>query len=431
METGLAGPPRSDGTIRLHRSRINGSSDEENADLPLTPVSPTSSDLHFITIPDTLISSATLIYLGFTKERAEFIWNQWTNWPYPRETDPENEDNPRGNMLYIEVILLHFGSYGSDDEYDTYSENNEEWTYCMDRYGINDELKATMMDPRFNSIRLTNSCLYWLRDTIEERYFGLEDIQAASYERQMAIQRPQEHLGGSQYEQRWTIQERAGKSLHTSTSRFAMEAGHTQPGHIKLFKGISQRRLKDIVNPNDGSIDTSALMSYPQTDFLSRTGGGYFAVDRDMAVRYANWAKHRVKGGSAAILQITIPNSAIESLPADQVYKIYWDPNGIDKTWEKVIYYSRNGKLGPKDLRRLLNKATLIIGTIATGPNHHFGRMRSYEEIRERDVMKDQEGRPAIQYVWHLDGEFLLEQFCCESLQVFPVTVAELSAFNG
>lgn len=207
VELGEASSLSSGGMIRLHKRRVNRpfhkrSSDEENANSPLPPISATSSSLDFVTIPDTFISLATLIYLGFTKEEAEKVWNKWTNWPYPRETDPDDEDSPWGNMRFIDFILLHMGSDGSDDDNDTYSENNEEWYSCMVRYGINDELQTAIMDPYFDSIRHTETCLHWLRDSMESRYHTLEEVQAASSERERAIQRAQEHPGGSQDVQR-------------------------------------------------------------------------------------------------------------------------------------------------------------------------------------------------------------------------------------
>lgn len=214
VDIGEAVPLSSDGMIRLHKDRVSltvfdqlSDEENENANTPLPPISATSSSPDFITIPDTLISLATLIYLGFTKEEAEKIWNKWTNWPFPRETDPDDEDsplgnNPLGNMRFIELVLQTLGSDDLYGENDTYSDNDEEWYSCMEKHGINDELQSAMMDPDYKSIRLTGSCLYWLRDTMEQRYDLLEEVQDTSRERERALQRALEQPGGSQDVQR-------------------------------------------------------------------------------------------------------------------------------------------------------------------------------------------------------------------------------------
>lgn len=208
-----------------------------------------------------------------------------------------------------------------------------------------------------------------------------------------------------------------------------MMASQERPGFINLFKGVIRNRLRRLRDPNNGIIDMAVLMSNPPTDFLFHLFGGYFAVDRDVAVRYAFWARRRSHGSPAAIVQITVPISAIQSIPEGQLHHIHWDPSGNNKTWEKLVYYSRNRQRGPRDLRQSLNSPTLIIGTIANYPNFVYHRMRSYEEITEGHILKNNEGQPAIQYVWTgLDGFNFLQDHCCQNLQVFPVTRADISA---
>ncbi|QPH02149.1 hypothetical protein C2857_006355 [Epichloe festucae Fl1] len=404
VNAGMATPPRSDGTILLHKRRMNRSSDEENSDLPLLPVT-VASDSCFSTIPDTLISQPTLLYLGFTLKKANSIWNKWRNWPYPREIDDDDDDDdPAGPMTFIEVILLQLEPA---DDCDTYYENDEEWYHFMDRCGINSELQTAIMDPRFTTIRLTNTCLYWLRDTIEIRYLGLQEIQAASHEREMALQRARTRPGGPQQSttsgQRSisaTLRERGGNSIHTSASEFSLRAARTQPGYTILFRGISSARLTRF-RQSEEAFRTAELMSLPPTDFLWGTTGGYFALDRDVAIKYALFAKRRSQNGSALLLQFNVPNSAIESLPEGQLITVHWDPSGNDKTWEKLVYYSRNQGSAPNEFGRIALGTTLIIGTIAKKPNSSYGRMRSYEEITENYVFRNKEGRPAVQYVLH------------------------------
>lgn len=45
------------------------------------------------------------------------------------------------------------------------------------------------MDPKFQHIRLTETCKFWVQDTIQLRHRGLRAIQEASRRRDMASQR--------------------------------------------------------------------------------------------------------------------------------------------------------------------------------------------------------------------------------------------------
>ncbi|OAR02467.1 hypothetical protein LLEC1_00942 [Akanthomyces lecanii] len=60
------GPVVPDGTFRLHRRRLNRSSDEENQHIPLNvPLASSEAKTAFASIPANIISKATLLYLSF------------------------------------------------------------------------------------------------------------------------------------------------------------------------------------------------------------------------------------------------------------------------------------------------------------------------------------------------------------------------------
>ncbi|KAJ5699594.1 hypothetical protein N7536_002607 [Penicillium majusculum] len=144
--SGLVSSPLSDGTRRIHKRRLNRSSDEEEHHLPLTPVSISSSSGSF---------------------------EYWTNWP-PGEPKRETDDTDNG-VLFIDVVEGHL-----DHSPDTCAENDAEWFHCMDLYGINRELQEAIMDSKFRSIRLTNSCKFWIWDTFQLRNRALQAVQEAS-----------------------------------------------------------------------------------------------------------------------------------------------------------------------------------------------------------------------------------------------------------
>ena len=70
----LLGPGRTTGSHRLHKRRLNRSSDEENLNIPLkVPLSSPAADNAFATIPVALISYETLVYVGLSEAKATEI----------------------------------------------------------------------------------------------------------------------------------------------------------------------------------------------------------------------------------------------------------------------------------------------------------------------------------------------------------------------
>lgn len=78
----------------------------------------------------------------------------------------------------------HTGNPCTDD---IWEDDNSAWFRYMEQCGIATELQQSIMDPRFKDMRLTGTCIGWLRNTMEIRYRGLEEIQRASAEREKAL----------------------------------------------------------------------------------------------------------------------------------------------------------------------------------------------------------------------------------------------------
>lgn len=194
LNRGLLGPGTSTGFNRIHKRRLNRSSDKEYLDIPLNVSlsSPAAEDA-FAMIPVALISSETLVYVGLSEVKATELWNQWTNWPAQgarRETDPDDG----GFIVTFKEFII--GSF--ENQADATNENVEEWRACLNRCGIAIDVQDAIMDPRFQHICMSQSCLYWVKDTVEMRYAGLEDIQRSSREREMQIRRTATGPGDSQ-----------------------------------------------------------------------------------------------------------------------------------------------------------------------------------------------------------------------------------------
>ncbi|KAG5921511.1 hypothetical protein E4U42_005813 [Claviceps africana] len=369
------------GVIRVHKRRLNMSSDSDESHIPLTPSS--GSKDSFSDIPEALHSIPTIKYLGFTDEKARSIWQKWT------EVEAELSTNKEVN--FVGIVLGFLKPSDADDVWD---DNDEQWRQFMVQY------------------------------TVEIRYLGLKDIQEASRERAIATERARQREGGQSSREPEKVQ-----AAPTATSDEASEAASAVPGFITLFKGVSKARLASLVSDDPSTVLFGLHSPFP-TDFSALTGAIYFAVDREVALHYAYWAKQRDPSGTAALIQIRVPNSAIESLGPEELRTIYWDPRGNDKSWEKLIY---NNRIRGKRIRNVLgfSNATLVIGTIAKKPIAYYETLRSHEEMTERDVLMNADGRPATQYAWIGDkGEEFVESFCLDDMNVFNVSNRELAEFG-
>ncbi len=105
------------------------------------------------------------------------------------------------------------------------------------------------------------------------------------------------------------------------------------------------------------------------TDFVQGLGLN-FAADRDIAEHFACYVKRRDKVQSVAIVQITIQNSAIESLSVTELLNASWPSN----EWKSLVFHGRLDRQFPEEMRKF-GVATLVIGTIARMPTWVHGRI--------------------------------------------------------
>lgn len=116
-----------------------------------------------IEVPLVLESKETIEYIGFTQEKAELIWDTWCR---------DQEEYPLQNDFFPFVVSY---VYSSTKEYDARS-RSDDWMACLDRIGLNEELKGSMMLELFADIRCTGSSSSWAKVFLEGRYEGLQAI---------------------------------------------------------------------------------------------------------------------------------------------------------------------------------------------------------------------------------------------------------------
>ncbi len=146
------------------------------------------SDEAFASIPDSRVSLATLRYIGYNEQTALQLWKRWTELSPSVFPILETEDDI-GDLRFIEYATSYVRSRPDLHAIDAFDEDDEEWYRCMDACGIAEELQDAIMEPLYRDIRLTESCVFWILDTMRLRYLTLEAIQEASREREEALQR--------------------------------------------------------------------------------------------------------------------------------------------------------------------------------------------------------------------------------------------------
>jgi hypothetical protein len=183
LSRGLLGPGTTTGFCRLHKRLLNRWSDAEYHDIPLDiSLEPPAAGDAFSMIPTVLISYETLVHVGLSEVKATELWNRWINWPV---SGPRREIDTDDGGLRVDFIDFIIGPL--ENQVDTAEDNDLRWRECLNACGIDVSVQDAIMDPHFEYLRLSESCLYWVKDTIEMRYAGLKDIQRSSREREMKL----------------------------------------------------------------------------------------------------------------------------------------------------------------------------------------------------------------------------------------------------
>ncbi|KAM0275913.1 hypothetical protein ACHAQH_007300 [Verticillium albo-atrum] len=438
---GLVGPLGADGTRRVHKRRLNRSSDEENSAIPLnislqSPEAPTA----FTPIPDLLISRASLVYVGFSELKADALWNEWTNWP---PTGPRRETDADVGGLVMTFIFFITGTFNGSN--DTWEDNDQQWRASLDAFGMATDVQTAIMDPFFKDIRLTQSCAFWAKDTVEMRYAGLKDIQRASREREWSLQRQFGRPGSSsdsagpssqggtrhsQHERQRSIsglQRDATPGISTAgVTPTHIIAARNAPGYTVLYKGLDQARIHGLLDDTGGLRSIGTLLSDAPSDFAWSRGLFYFTPNYEIAQYYAAYAKRRSNCEAVVIVRALVPNSAIEQLNETELVRVYF-PN---PEWKELVFLSRTREPHPSRLRKY-SLATLIIGTIARKPNNAYYRMNNWQDVDESCVLqlRSSSGQVSnsVQFAFSSsdEGVAFLRENCADGISVLPYTRQE------
>lgn len=425
------------GLVKVHKRRINRASAEEYQDIPFPPqpANTTSNvDLdHFEEIPDHVYSYETLLYVGFSQERATELWEHWNSVnDYDDEDYSEGWRDIDGGMVTFEEICI--ARFDFKDDGDTVSEDDTEWRKSMDSIGISQDLQNAIMTPSCRGIRLTASCFHWLNDTMVAAFAHLWDVQNTSERRKTATEEATTHGGSaSAISQSSPVLNRSqGQSTSQVDTVSSPALSGCALGSTVLFcGGFTTNRFLDRWGRDDGNFTahfgTFQDRSTDNGEFNMRWGGAvYLYPDLAVARKYAFWARKRGMGRiNASVLRVEIPNTAIESLDkTTDLLTTFWP----DDEWKQLVYGYSNSKRY-YSLRKTplvkFTKATLVIGTIHGRPNEVVATLGSADDITEDFLNPEFDGCSQYVFMDYQGSEYRELEFLEEhgkGWRLFPYT---------
>ena len=123
-------------------------------------------------IPTVFESVKTYEFIGFTAETSAKVWAIWT------------DVGPDGPWDFEETAR----NFIKDQAHDA-SNLDDDWHQVLQNLGLKEDLYAAILDPAYNSLRLTASAKFWAIDSFQLRFRTLKLYQDKSDERAKLLAR--------------------------------------------------------------------------------------------------------------------------------------------------------------------------------------------------------------------------------------------------
>lgn len=348
-------------------------------------------------VPVYLFSKQAYEYCGFTPDAAQELWDTYKKFEhecpdYPDLREPEH---------FLSFALTCIDLVPEPPLFD-----DDEWRTALTAMGLESALRDAIMLEEFADIRRTEGACYWAKDTVEVNFLKLQDIKRKSWERAKQGSGSTQRAGR---EPRPSVEEReAGVAVES-----AAEAPLTAPRSIVLWRGTSKHRTHGLFHADGIVDDFYNIRSPPPSDF-SNFGSYYFAVDKEVALRYMKWsgvrADARGHGHEAVLLRLEVANDLIEPLKAP----VLASPSDL---WKEFVWNCRRIEL-PRRLSWLAAE-TLLIGHTASGRSE-IASLRDWKDITVNHTLRKSDGEIATQYCFGgRTGREFLNEHCRENLVMY------------
>ncbi|KAI4251211.1 MAG: hypothetical protein L6R42_008468 [Xanthoria sp. 1 TBL-2021] len=314
-----------------------------------------------VTIPAVLESVQALSFIGFTDRAADQIM-------YRHSLVSAHRDD-------VDILSFAKGHIRSAKDASLPWEN---WRDAMDEMGVKNSVQEAIMLPQFESLRLTQSAMFWVLDTISAKYMYLQSIDREVLGYARGPRRSESYV---QIESRLSGESRpssSSKPTQPSSSKAAQGKANPQPsqalhlgandhqvgdGEIELLKGGTQVRLVQAFPspadpPNDVINRLQNIFSAIPGDFSPNESALYFTKQRDVAYQYMDYARERTTEQSQQLLAVGILHVIIPTEFLADHAQIYGDE------WREFVMHCRL-QIGrfPSHLTYLKN-TSVIMGPI-------------------------------------------------------------------
>jgi hypothetical protein len=312
-----------------------------------------------VEVPTFLESLETLEFLGFTPEAGRMILARFEN-ALDLVEDPCIFDYAKGHIRSMpDVGCLE-----------------DDWNSAILAMGITQTMCDKILDPEFSDIRLTQNARYWVIDTIEAKFLFLTSLNTnvlgskvsdqGPVSLQARLERSKKSSSASSQPQKYKAEREPQPQILASAVPQAIS-----DTELVLLKGGDCGRLQKAIRVGTDLKDVNRIenvRTIPPGDFAGIAVGLYFTKQRQVAYRYASYARNRfLTDGedpiAVGILQVVIPRE----LTAGSV-DIY------GAKWQEFVWNHRLQHPTPDHLR-WIEKAPMVIGPVSTCSPDKFMRL--------------------------------------------------------
>ncbi|KAL8991977.1 MAG: hypothetical protein Q9169_007482 [Polycauliona sp. 2 TL-2023] len=325
-----------------------------------------------LAVPIVLESVEGLSFMGFTDQAADAIFHQFNVVAAEREN--------------VEILSFAKGHVRS---YPDAALPWADWRPAILDMGLKTDVVDRILNPRFESLRVSQTASYWVVDTITANYYYLLSLNQQIHELPRVARRNDVQIDSAitgELTRESTAMPGPSSTSSTapptqavtsSSSRYSGAADHqVHPGEVDLLKGGYQSRLEQalpLTNPPTGvrNARLGLIRSNPPCDFSINETALYFSKQRQVANEYVTFARERTTQQNRApapvgILHVVVPRELLEDFQ-----EIYGD------TWRQFVMHCRlmsDDEQIPLHLQ-YLRQAQVVIGPVLNSTAEALERM--------------------------------------------------------
>ncbi|KAL8920175.1 MAG: hypothetical protein Q9208_006421 [Pyrenodesmia sp. 3 TL-2023] len=262
-----------------------------------------------ITIPTVLESVEALSFIGFNAHAADRIMHRY-NLASAHEADLNLLGFAKGHVRSARDASLPW----------------EDWETAMEEMGVKISLQRAIMDPHFEALRLTQSAMFWVLDTITAKYMYLQSLDREVLGLPRGPGRSEDYVQlesrlSGEYPRTSTSKatqpssSKAGKGTAKPSPSPALHVGATDhrvgDGEVELLKGGAQVRLIQAIRTATDA--PNAVINRLQNIYSAIPGDSspdqqalYVSKQRDVARQYMDYARQRMREQDHQLLAVGI-----------------------------------------------------------------------------------------------------------------------------